>query len=184
MQLRTNEDTDDTSDLEQLYATLDYDGIVQQFDFDQALDAWATEAILNQSDGYWAGSLNFYLYHHPQRGWIVLPWDLDNAWDYWSARVDPLRRQDYFGVSPHLDVVLAHPEGRQRFVDAVKANFARHDLGATLSRIDDWSTQIRPELEREPHRAFTLDAHDDAVEQLREIAEARYDFLADWVASH
>ncbi|MEZ4323289.1 MAG: CotH kinase family protein [Myxococcota bacterium] len=145
----------------------DLAGTVEQFDIEQALHFWAAEAVINQSDGYWAGSINFFLYDHPERGFQLLPWDLDNAIDYWAARRSPFRRQDYHGHAGHLDGILADPEWSARFEDAVRDTHRALDPDVLIDRIDRWDAQIRPYLEAEPHRPFTMAEHDAAVESLR-----------------
>lgn len=163
----------DLAVLEELYEVDDVAGVYQAFDMEQTLAMWASEAMINQSDGYWAGSINFYLYLHPDGRWRVFPWDLDNAIDYWSARRDPFRREDYHGKAPHIDVVFADPQGRVDFAEALAVAERAHDPDVLIERIDAWDAQLRPLLELDPRRGFTMDEHDDAVESLRQHLTVR-----------
>ncbi len=58
--------------------------IVELVDIDQLLLAFATEAVIPQVDGVWAGSANCYVYDNPlgcggAGCFEYLPWDLDSA---------------------------------------------------------------------------------------------------------
>jgi hypothetical protein len=170
------------ADLQALYATEDeLDELVEAFDMDQALAFWAAEAVINQSDGYWAGSINFFLYDRPGVGWSFLPWDLDNAIDYWNARRSPFKRQDYHGVSGHLDTVFADPDWMQAFREAVAEQHRFYDSDVLIDRIDRYDAQIRPILEIEPHRPFTMNEHDLAVESLRSHLSVRDHYLCNQI---
>ncbi|MCB9674069.1 MAG: CotH kinase family protein [Alphaproteobacteria bacterium] len=155
----------------------DLEGTVEAFDIDYALRFWGAEAVINQSDGYWAGSINFLLYQHPERGWMPLPWDLDNAIDYWGARRSPFRRQDHHGRAGHLDVILEDEVWSERFRDAVADSHARLQADVLIERTELWDAQIRPHLEAEPALPYTLDEHDDAVDSLRAHLSVRDFYL-------
>jgi spore coat protein CotH len=159
----------------------DLEATVEAFDIDYALQLWGAEAVINQSDGYWAGSINFLLYEHPERGWMPLPWDLDNAIDYWAARRNPLKRKDHHGRSGHLDTLLADPEWAERFKDGVIHSHERYDADMLIERIDVWGDQIRPHLEAEPILPYSLTQHDRAVESLRSHVSVRDHYLCEFL---
>ena len=184
MQLRTNEEEGDTSDYEALMQVDTYEGVEAAFDLDQAMPVWAAESIVLQADGYWAGSLNFALYDHPTRGWLVLPWDMDHAFDFWPTNLDPLRRQDFYGLSPHLDLTLADIDGHLRFIDTVKERYAAYDVGATLDRLDTWADALEPELLHDPNLPFSISEHRSAVIELEEAILERDAYLGQWVQEH
>lgn len=184
MELRTNEDEGNTADYDTLLPSSTYTELDAVFDFDQAMKTWAAETIVNQSDGYWAGSLNFYQYHHPTRGWMIFPWDLDHAFDFWPAGVDPLNRRDYYGISWHLDRVLEDPVGRERYIDAVKSAYADYDVGRVLERLDTLEATIHDDLALDVHKPFSMPEHEEAVEQLEALIIARDSFLQNWVVEH
>lgn len=181
MQLRTNEEENDTSDWEALLEVDTWPGVQQAFDLDQAMPVWAAETVVLQADGYWAGSLNFAMYNHPTRGWMVLPWDMDHAFDFWPTTVDPLTRNDYYGISTHMNVVLFEPEGRSRYIDVLKATYAGYDVGRTLDRLDRWSAQLAPELGQDPNLPFTIGDHGTAVRHLETAILERDAFMKAWV---
>jgi len=164
--------------LRELYAIDDdLDAIVEAFDIDSALSFWGAEAAINRSDGYWAGSINFFLYKPVDRGWTLFPWDLDNAISYWGPRRNPFRRKDYHGYAGHLDPILEDPEWRERFGDGVREAHTRLDPQVLIDRIDRWDAQIRPLLAAEPNLPYTLEEHDEAVESLRNHLGVRDRYL-------
>lgn len=89
-ELKTNEDVADTSDRDAYWAVTDLDQLDALVDLDQAVVAWANDAMLPNPDGYWAGvQINFYLYHHPTRGFLYLPYDEDYAFSHLSWNDGP-----------------------------------------------------------------------------------------------
>lgn len=146
-------------------------------DTDQSIDFWAAEAVINQSDGYWAGSINFYLYNHPEKGWQFFPWDLDHAITWWSPYRSPFRRKDYHGAAPLVDLLFSTPQGRVRFAAAVDDMHRHHDIDALLTRVDQWAEQIRPWVAREPHRAFSMNEFDAEVARIRDDLARRHMYL-------
>jgi len=59
-------------------------------DMDEALLDWAAEALVPDSDGYWALDHNFYLYEHAARGFLWLPYDVDATFDFAPFNADPI----------------------------------------------------------------------------------------------
>lgn len=159
----------------------DLDQMEAALDVDQALYYWAAETVINQSDGYWAGSINFYLYHHPERGWQYFPWDLDNAVTFWRARRDPFAREDHHGIAPFMDWVLADPAWKARWTEKIALAHTRHDPDLLIDRLDRWTEQIRPHVEEEPYRAFSMVEFDDAIDDIRKRLLIRDDYLCDLV---
>ena len=54
------------------------------------LAAWALEIVVGSDDGYWCCNHNFYLYEHPARGLLFVPWDLDGSFDLQGYTTDPI----------------------------------------------------------------------------------------------
>lgn len=111
--LESNEEVGDTSDWDTMEAlvkatpdTVSYEEFDVRFrelvDVDQLLLAFATEAVVPQTDGVWAGSANCYVYNEPGRGFVYLPWDLDSAFTQPPTELCPA-----CGVLP--DTVEADP---------------------------------------------------------------------------
>jgi spore coat protein CotH len=149
-------------------------------DTEQAYRFWAAETVIGRSDGYHAGSINFFLYHHPERGWQYFPWDLDHAITWYGARRSPFNRFNHHGSAPLIDVLFSTPEGRVQFVHAIDEMLAHQDLDALLDRLDRWSAQIRPHVEREPYRANSMVAFDREVEKIRRRLTRRYRYMRNY----
>lgn len=88
--LETNEKANDRSDYVNFYSYVDdardemtYDEaavmLPKLLDIPAALRLWAAEAALPTSDNWWSGGYNYFLYNDPRRGFVPLPWDLDDA---------------------------------------------------------------------------------------------------------
>src|SRR5262249_17505717 len=59
-------------------------------DVDEMLAEWAAEAMLPDDDGYWGVNHNFYIYRHPTRGFLWLPYDMDATFDFVEFGADPI----------------------------------------------------------------------------------------------
>ncbi len=164
-------------DLDGYLAIDTVDAMEAALDTEQAYRFWAAEAVINQPDGYWSGSINWFLYHHPDRGWQYFPWDLDHAITWWSPLKSPFNRTDFHGQAPLVDLLWSTPEGRMRFVEAVDAMHRHHLVEQLQERTRRWAEQIRPYVEREPHRAGTVDDFDAEVERIVEHLGLRHGYL-------
>lgn len=94
--LETNEKANDRSDYLTFWDFVDhardemtYDQAVAMLpailDIPAALRLWAAEAALPTSDNWWSGGYNYFLYNDPRRGFVPLPWDLDDTLGKGSA---------------------------------------------------------------------------------------------------
>ena len=194
-ELETNESTADTSRLNDLKNAQTVDQLATLVDLDQAVSEWAVEAMIPASDNYWAGvEINYYLYDHPSRGFLWLPYDLDAAFGdsaysdgslvYPDAvTADPITwENDYWLKEPLVKIVLADPTWCGRFADAVRRARAQFDPKELTTRIDTWDNQIAEALAEDPHRTCSLDQHAAAVEELRAFVVARAAFVDEWLA--
>ncbi len=151
-------------------------------DLPTSMGSWAAEALVNQSDGYAAGGVNFVVYDHPRYGFQVLPWDLDNGWDRWPPGVSPLAHPGDFAPTAPFAILMADPQRREAFRAVLTERHARADPEALVEEVRRWAAMIRPSLEEEPLRPFTMEEHDAAVDALVDAIRARHAFLADWLA--
>ncbi|MCA9701383.1 MAG: CotH kinase family protein, partial [Myxococcales bacterium] len=82
-ELKTNTesvDEDDEPHLEQLKDVESPAEVEAVLDLERALLVYAADSIIPNSDGPWAGGLNYYFYDDPETGkFELLPWDLDNT---------------------------------------------------------------------------------------------------------
>ncbi len=153
------------------------------------------EALIPAMDNYWAGvEINYYLYDHPSRGFLYLPYDLDISFGdsaysdgtlIWPASVssDPISYQHPGWKKEVLvQTVLADPTWCARFVEELalaRAEYVPEDLAA---QVQAWDAQILSALEEDPHKTFSTARHNAAVEQLQIFVFQRADFVDTWLA--
>jgi hypothetical protein len=188
-ELKTNEETADTSDRDAFWAATDLEALDAIVDLDQAVATWAGEAMLPDPDSYWAGvEINFYIYNHPGRGFLFLPYDADisfaeNIWPD-AEYADPITYQHPEWLrEAQYQVALSDPSWCEAFVDGVSAARAAYDVPAMQGRLDAWSAQIADAVAEDPHKTFSTGEHDAAVAAMRAFFQARADFVDEWLAA-
>jgi hypothetical protein len=153
-------------------------------DLEQAVSVWAAEAMLPDSDGYWAVNHNFYLYDHPTRGFLWLPYDLDGAFDFTAFNVDPVLWTPPWGhddVGVHQALVLADPAWRARYREALGQALAGYDPRWLGERLERWSAQIRDAVADDPRKPFSQQDHEVAVQRLSGHFGLRQRFVSAWL---
>ena len=214
-ELRTNEEIGDVShwtDMETLVnATPDSVSwsefearIPTLIDVDQLLLALATEAVVPQVDGVWAGSANCYVYDNPSGCggagcFEYLPWDMDSAFI-----APPLDLCPACGSSPEtetadpitfisgrgparkwrlFDLLMALPDRRAQFIDnlalvvdtAYDSAILRQRHAARFQQLDPWAA-IDPKVD---YARFV-----ESNEELGALFAERRDFLDGWIAEN
>jgi spore coat protein CotH len=147
--LRTNEEEADLSDLEAYEDARDLLSIEAQVDLEEAVLAWALEAVLPALDNYWLHGWNYYLYNHPTRGFLFIPTDFDQAWPRSSSEVD----LDFAwpGALQHpADVVLEDPHWRARYEAALDKAARAWNPDVFDDRIDRWYAQVKQASAEDP----------------------------------
>ncbi len=108
LEKKTNEDTNDWSDIDAVVAALQdptpaglaaLDAIV---DRDRFLSFWATEVLVGHWDGYVSNRNNFHLYREPDAPFVFIPWGVDQVF---SLEEDP---NPFDSISQPLASVMAH----------------------------------------------------------------------------
>jgi hypothetical protein len=194
-ELKTNEDVGDISRLQALQAATTVDEIAALVDLDQAVAEWATEAMIPALDNYWAGvEINYYLYDHPTRGFVYLPYDLDISFGdsaypggglVWSdaATVDPLTWEHYGWQKEALvETVLSDTYWCERFVEELTLTRAAFDPDAMWAQAQVWNTQIGGAMLDDPRRPFSRPDHAGAMDNLEAFLPARAAFVDAWLA--
>jgi hypothetical protein len=173
-------------------------------DIEQALRVYAVDAIIPNSDGPWAGGLNYYLYDHPGSGkFFLLPWDLDNTFDRLDPEVDPYtyKKDVRYHGRPIYNTILADELWFKRYVEIIEelldqvykhqelweltGNDQRVPLGA-LSPTDEinlgeWSLQIREAAFSDINKPYTNQRLEDRRRNVAEFMREREIFLRAWV---
>lgn len=196
VELKTNELENDTSRRDALFAATTVEEIDALMDLDQAVAEWAAEAMLPAMDNYWAGvEINYYLYDHPSRGFVYLPYDLDISFGdaaygdgslvwpdaLWS---DPITYEHPGWLKePLMQLVLADPFWCERFVAALEQARAAYSPAELAAEVAQWADQIAADVAADPHRQFSTGAHDAAIDQLEAFFADRADFVDAWLAA-
>jgi hypothetical protein len=174
---------DDAKDLASLSAIMDIPG---------SINSWAAEALINDSDGYYNGSHNFWLYDQGAAGFIFQPQDTDSTWD-WLATFDLPGAQDhpvYWWSSraqpaPVLGdkwlIVLGDANWRVKYADAISSLLAKFDVAEIQGWIDAWSQQINAAAVSDPHAWATADDIQTATETARDIVAKRAAYMQSFV---
>jgi hypothetical protein len=167
--LKTNEEARDKSDVNAFWAARDVATLDRMTDLDEALLEWAAEAVLPARDNYWLKGWNYYLYHHPSRGFLFIPEDVDQGFPGWAAEV-PLATLWPAALQPPADVVLADRAFRERFKSAVRKAITAFDVNRLEGRLDRWWSQIAPSAAADPHMIYTEEQARSLRERIRERA--------------
>lgn len=194
-ELKTNEDEADTSNLDALRAATTVDEVAEYMDLDQAVAEWAAEAMLPAMDNYWAGvEINYYLYDHPTRGFLYLPYDLDISFgdaaypgssEVWPDAVwsDPITYEHYGWRKEDLvKMVLADRAWCDRFVEELRLARAAYDPVEMAADVDAWQAQIADAVAEDARMPYTVAEHDAAIEDLKAFFVQRAEVVDDWLA--
>ncbi len=166
-------------------------------DLDQAVAEWATEAMLPAMDNYWAGvEINYYLYDHPSRGFLWLPYDMDIVFSdgayedgslIWpnAAQADPIAHEhSYWGKEALFQLVMTDDHWCERFVDELVLARALYSPEAMSAQVDAWSTQIRQALDEDPNKPFTMEDHDASIATLKAFFATRAQAVDQWLMTN
>jgi spore coat protein CotH len=195
-ELKTNLDINDTSDIQALNAANTIEQIDALMDLDQAVAEWAAEAMLPAMDNYWAGvEINYYIYHHPSRGFVYLPYDMDivfgdpafpNGDLIWpdTVNADPITYQHPGWLKePVIKKVLANPTWCNRFVEELVKARAAYSPAELSAKVDTWNAQIQQAVIEDTHKTFSTARHDAAITSLKSFFGARAAVVDAWLAA-
>lgn len=192
-ELKTNEDMEDRTRIDVFQNARDVTTLSSVVDLPHALRAWAGSAMLPDRDSYWAGvEINYYLYDHPTRGFLFLPYDQDLSFasaeettqdfDQDNARLDPLRYEHpEWRREPQLQAVLRDRAACERFVEAIRGAHAAYDVPRMQQKLDTWAAQIAAAIVEDTDKPFTDQEHRTALSYVRELMPARAQFIAQWL---
>ena len=162
----------DRSDLEALIAAINdaptetwYDDVSYVADLYQMIGMWAAENYVGQTDGYAAAANNYFLHSNKEGYFRMLPWGMDRTFverpkmpsgsSILVTRCMELKRcKDAYRV--RLGLLLKVVEGLE--------------LEKLVDKLDG---VVRPELEDDPRKPYSLEEHDQAVSKLRAYLEQR-----------
>ncbi len=188
----TNKQSPDYGRLMTFLMAEDLPSLSAVVDLPASVDTWAAEALLNDADGYYGGSHNFYLYDQGTAGYVFLPDDTDSTFD-WLALFDQVGAADhpiYFWSSrakpPPLPgdkwmIVFGDAGWRGRYAEAIAALLAKWDVAQIQGWIDSWSQQIAPAVASDPHAWATPAEVQQATATAREVVASRAAYLQTFV---
>jgi CotH kinase protein/Putative metal-binding motif len=191
-QAETNQTSPDYTRLTSFLAAQDLGALGQIVDLQSSLTSWAAEALLNDSDGYYGGSHNFYLYDQGAAGYVFLPNDTDSTFD-WLATFDQVGATDhpiYFWSARAKPaplpgdkwmIVLGDAGWRARYAEAIAGLLAKWDVSEIQGWIDTWSQQIGAAADSDPHAWATADEIDQATQTARDMVAKRAAYLQTFV---
>jgi len=182
----------DSAKLQAFWAATTVQAMNGLVDMDASVAEWAADALLNNGDGYYGGSHNFYLYDQGDKGYVWLPADTDSTFD-WLSQNSPFTSDDHpiywwegrvggDGPGQHYLAVMNDPTWRQRYVDAIDAQLQHWDVAQLQGWIDSWSQQIAKAVADDTHKMATVDEWSAAIATARDVMQKRPDFLRDFVA--
>jgi len=153
-------------------------------DMDEALLDWAAEAMIPDSDGYWAINHNFYLYEHPTRGFLWLPYDVDATFDFVPFDADPITWMPSWskGWGLHQRLAMEDPALRARYLDIVEMALHGYDVDVLKSRLQRWAKQIQDSVEEDKNKPFSDAEQELAVARVDGYLWVRQKFVASWLA--
>ena len=184
---KTNELMPNEDRYEMFEDARDITAVAAVVDLEASVLEWASEAMLNDADGYYGGGHNFYIYDYPGKGyrWIIDDADATFGWlgrsddhpIYWWAG-----RSSRQSAGQHYLIVMADPTWRGRYVEALRTQLARWDVAKILGWIDAWSAQIADAVAQDPHRLRPMEEHIEALAEMRQSVVDRPAYIAKFLA--
>ncbi|KIG16785.1 cellulosomal protein [Enhygromyxa salina] len=191
-ELKTNTDTSNDDRLDDLKDAEDPEELFTYLDIEQALRAFASEAVIPDSDGMWAGGLNFYVYDEPISGkFMMLPWDLDNTFERFNDKPngeypenpDPIVWEKWTTHGrPFYEIALEDPMWFARYIELIdEITHEAYTPQEMHERIDTWTAQIQTAVLEDTNKPWSNEDYIDEVEDLHEYVQARFEFLEEWL---
>ncbi len=191
-ELKTNEDTATEVRLDAMRDSMTFAELDQYLDIEQALLTFASEAVIPNSDGPWAGGLNGYYYDDPKRGkFMLLPWDLDATFERFNdppdgeypVNPDPLtyEKRTTHG-RPFYDLALSDPATFDLYIDTIDQILHEgYDPVQMLAWVDEMSAQIEQAVLDDVNKPYPNSTYYNRLEALQEYIPDRYDFVDQWL---
>jgi hypothetical protein len=191
-EIETNKASPNYARLLQFDGAKDLASLSAIVDIPDSLTTWAAEALLNDSDGYYGGSHNFYLYDQGAAGYVFLSADLDSTLDWlvtfdtagatdhpiywWSTRAPPAPV-----AGDKWMIVFADADWRAKYADAIAGLLAKWDVAELQGWLDSWSRQISDAARTDPHTWATPADVAQATATARDVIASRAAYLQTFV---
>jgi hypothetical protein len=182
VELKTNEDVNDQQRLVALEELVDGEPLAGDHsaffsrldalvDIEQVLREMAAETAALADDNFSNGGANYYLYDHPVRGFLVLPWDFDTMFVA-EADADPFTFWDGAPPNRWRQLMDQNPAWRAQYVDTL-AQIRDQVLPRLPGEVDRVCAQIRAAFLEDPNRYGTAAEFDDDCRAIKQKAPAR-----------
>ena len=179
---QTNTLNPDVARLKMFWNAHDIASMSAVVDMNEAISEWSAEMLLNDADGYYGGSHNFYLYDYPGKGYQWLVHDADASFN-WIGRSDanPIYwwnvRATQQKPGQHYLIVMNDPTWRANYIAEIRAMLPRFDVAKIQGWIDAWSTQIAADVAADPHKVVSIGDHNAAIAAMRKEVSDRAAFV-------
>ncbi len=191
-QPETNQKSPDYGRITTFQMAGDLGSLAAIVDIQGSVTTWAAEALLNNADGYYGGSHNFYLYDQGATGYVFLPNDTDATFD-WLPNFDLVGATDhpvYFWYARSKPaplpgdkwmIVFGDAGWRAKYAEAIAGLLAKWDVGQIQGWIDSWSQQIADAAASDPHAWATGAQIQQATATARAVVAQRAAYLQTFV---
>jgi hypothetical protein len=143
-----------------------YGRLPMMVDVDEVLREMAAETVALADDNFSTGGTNYYLYDHPSKGFVVIPWDFDTVFEA-VADADPFEFWD--GATPNKlrQLMNQNPAWRTRFVQMV-AQIRDSVLPRVPAQVTTLCNLVRTAVREDPNRLTSNQDFEDDCDHLRE----------------
>jgi hypothetical protein len=161
-------------------------------DLQTSVTEWASEALLNDADGMYGGTHNFYIYDTGAKGFVYLPNDTDSTFDWlalnditpanahpvfpWSNRTQPQQQPTAVWSATMTDAGW-----RKQYGTAMASQLSQWNVSQLQSWIDTWSQQIAADVSTDPHAWASPAQFQMAVAAARDEVAKRAQYLQTFV---
>jgi hypothetical protein len=189
---KTNISSPDWTRLQTLQGAGDISSLGAIVDLPNTLLEWAAEAVVNDADGYYGGSHNYYLYDEggPGYDWLVNQTDSALEWLEMFSTLSYKQHPIYWWQGrplpdpPGTDWLIAlinDPVWLGHYTDAIATQVGKWNVQEILGWIDAWSAQISGAVMSDPHKWATPSQISSALAALRDVAQNRPQYLQSFV---
>ncbi len=191
-QAETNTSSPNWARLDALNAASDISTLSTLVDIPSSVLEWAAEAVVEDCDGYYGASHNYYIYDQGAPGWVWITDHTDSALEWaeiftgvsykehpiywWAGRegTDP-PGTDYL-------IVMNDPGARQQYVNAIATQVAKWDPNEISGWVNAWTPQIAAAMAADPHKWATVAQSQMAVASLLDMIKNRPVYLQSFVS--
>jgi hypothetical protein len=190
--IETNQSNPNFARQEAFWNATTLDAITGIVDVPGSLKTWAAEAMINDADGYYGGSHNFYIYDQGAQNFIFLPSDTDSTFDWLGTFGSPEytdhpvfwwvdRTLADLTPGQHWMPIMSDSGWRAKYAEAIAALLPQWDISELQGWLDTWSAQIAGDVAADPRKWASVSDFQGAVATARDVIGKRPGFLQTFV---